>query len=102
VIGPEGRDARVLWAELRIDLGDPAAAREALEPVLRAEPQDTAELQKSETAGAAARAIAFEQIRSGQLVVDWREMGFSPQLPGQRTGRARQRAGRRSAARGRQ
>ena len=68
----------------------------------KAEPQDTAELQKSETAGAAARAIAFEQIRSGQLVVDWREMGFSPQLPGQRTGRARQRAGRRSAARGRQ
>jgi hypothetical protein len=44
--------------------------------------------------GAGARAIAFEQIRSGQLVVDWREMGFSPQ--------PRQRAGRRSAARGRQ
>jgi ribosome maturation factor RimP len=39
------------------------------------------------------RAIAFEQIRSGQLVVDWQEMGFSP-LP-------RQRAGRRSAAQGR-
>jgi ribosome maturation factor RimP len=52
--------------------------------------------------GASARAIAFEQIRSGQLVVDWREMGFSPLPPGQRTARARQRAGRRSAARGRQ
>jgi len=45
-------------------------------------------------AATATRAIAFEQIRSGQLVVDWREMGFSPQ--------PRQRAGRRSAARGRQ
>jgi hypothetical protein len=41
VIGPEGRDARVLWAELRIDLGDPAAALEALEPVIRVEPEDT-------------------------------------------------------------
>jgi ribosome maturation factor RimP len=41
----------------------------------------------------AARAIAFEQIRSGQLVVDWQQMGFSP-MP-------RQRAGRRSAAQGR-
>ena len=39
------------------------------------------------------RAIAFEQIRSGQLVVDWEELGFSS-LP-------RQRAGRRSAAVGR-
>jgi tetratricopeptide (TPR) repeat protein len=41
VIGPEVRDARVLWAELRIDMGDPGAAREALEPVLREEPEDT-------------------------------------------------------------
>jgi hypothetical protein len=41
VIGPEGRDARVLWAELRIDMGDPAAALEALDPVVRAEPEDT-------------------------------------------------------------
>ncbi len=41
----------------------------------------------------ATRAIAFEQIRSGQLVVDWQQMGFSP-MP-------RQRAGRRSAAQGR-
>jgi tetratricopeptide (TPR) repeat protein len=41
VIGPEGRDARVLWAELRIDLGDPAAAVEALEPLVRDEPEDT-------------------------------------------------------------
>jgi ribosome maturation factor RimP len=44
-------------------------------------------------AGTSARAIVFDQIRSGQLVVDWREMGFSP-MP-------RQRAGRRSAAQGR-
>jgi ribosome maturation factor RimP len=41
----------------------------------------------------ATRAIRFEQIRSGQLVVDWQEMGFSPT--------PRQRAGRRSAAQGR-
>lgn len=41
----------------------------------------------------ATRAIAYEQIRSGQLVVDWQQMGFSP-MP-------RQRAGRRSAAQGR-
>lgn len=41
----------------------------------------------------ATRAILFEQIRSGQLVVDWQEMGFSPT--------PRQRAGRRSAAQGR-
>jgi ribosome maturation factor RimP len=61
----------------------------------RSEPKDAG-------AAPAARAIAFEQIRSGQLVVDWREMGFSPQPPGQRTARARQRAGRRSAVRGRQ
>jgi ribosome maturation factor RimP len=36
-------------------------------------------------------AIKFEDVRSGQLVVDWQEMGFSP----------RQRAGRRPAAQGR-
>ncbi|MEY2929956.1 MAG: hypothetical protein RL033_705 [Pseudomonadota bacterium] len=41
----------------------------------------------------ATRAITFEHIRSGQLVVDWQEMGFSPT--------PRQRAGRRSAAQGR-
>jgi ribosome maturation factor RimP len=51
---------------------------------------------------AATRAIAFDQIRSGQLVVDWGGMGFSPLQSGQRTARPRQRAGRRSAARGRQ
>jgi len=47
------------------------------------------------------RGIAFDQIRSGQLVVDWQEMGFSPLSSGQRTARARQRAGRGSAAQGR-
>jgi ribosome maturation factor RimP len=53
-----------------------------------------AEAGKSEASDAPAmRAIKFEQIRSGQLVVDWQEMGFSP-MP-------RQRAGRRSAAQGR-
>jgi len=52
--------------------------------------------------GAATCAIAFDQIRSGQLVVDWGGMGFSPLQSGQRTARPRQRAGRRSAARGRQ
>jgi ribosome maturation factor RimP len=36
-------------------------------------------------------AIKFEEVRSGQLAVDWQEMGFSP----------RQRAGRRPAAQGR-
>lgn len=41
----------------------------------------------------ATRAISFEHIRSGQLVVDWQGMGFSPT--------PRQRAGRRSAAQGR-
>jgi ribosome maturation factor RimP len=51
---------------------------------------------------ASPQAIAFDQIRSGQLVVDWQEMGFSPLQAGERTARARQRAGRRSAARGRQ
>jgi ribosome maturation factor RimP len=40
----------------------------------------------SEEVGMAARAIAFEQIRSGQLVVDWQQLGFSP-LPRQRAGR---------------
>jgi ribosome maturation factor RimP len=38
-------------------------------------------------------ALPFENIRSGQLVVDWKELGFSPA--------PRQRAGRRSAAHGR-
>lgn len=38
-------------------------------------------------------ALRFEDIRSGQLVVDWKELGFSPA--------PRQRAGRRSAAHGR-
>jgi ribosome maturation factor RimP len=38
-------------------------------------------------------ALEFEDVRSGQLVVDWQEMGFSPA--------PRQRAGRRSAAHGR-
>lgn len=52
-----------------------------------------AEQQSPEGAAPAARAIAFEQIRSGQLVIDWQQMGFSP-MP-------RQRAGRRSAAQGR-
>ena len=56
---------------------------------------------KAPASGVSARAIAFDQIRSGQLVVDWREMGFSPLQPGQRTARARQRAGRNSAAQGR-
>jgi hypothetical protein len=55
----------------------------------------TSESAGAESAGAPdgerPRAIAFEQIRSGQLVVDWQQMGFSP----------RQRAGRRSAAQGR-
>ena len=47
----------------------------------------------AEKAASPRRAIAFEQIRSGQLVIDWQQMGFSP-MP-------RQRAGRRSAAQGR-
>lgn len=47
----------------------------------------------AEKAASPSRAIAFEQIRSGQLVIDWQQMGFSP-MP-------RQRAGRRSAAQGR-
>jgi ribosome maturation factor RimP len=63
------------------------------EPKKTAEPKNTAEPQTSDAA-TAARAIDFEQIKSGQLMVDWQEMGFSPQ--------PRQRAGRRSAARGRQ
>lgn len=58
----------------------------------RTEPKNKTEPPTSDAA-TAARAIAFEQIRSGQLVVDWRELGFSPE--------PRQRAGRRSAARGR-
>jgi ribosome maturation factor RimP len=41
----------------------------------------------------ATHALPLENIRSGQLAVDWQEMGFSPQ--------PRQRAGRRSAAHGR-
>ena len=51
----------------------------------RSEPPSDASAENS-----APRAIAFDQIRSGQLVVDWQEMGFSP-MP-------RQRAGQRSAA----
>jgi ribosome maturation factor RimP len=42
---------------------------------------------------AVTHAIQFEDIRSGQLMVDWKELGFSPA--------PRQRAGRRSAAHGR-
>jgi ribosome maturation factor RimP len=38
-------------------------------------------------------AVKFEDVRSGQLAVDWQEMGFSP--------KPRQRAGKRSAAQGR-
>jgi ribosome maturation factor RimP len=38
-------------------------------------------------------AVKFEDVRSGQLAVDWQEMGFSPA--------PRQRAGKRSAAQGR-
>jgi ribosome maturation factor RimP len=38
-------------------------------------------------------ALKFEDVRSGQLAVDWQEMGFAPA--------PRQRAGRRSAAQGR-
>jgi ribosome maturation factor RimP len=39
------------------------------------------------------RAVAFEEIRSGQLVVDWQGMGFAPA--------PRSKAGRRPAAQGR-
>jgi len=87
-------------AEGRVLLsGDDAPSSE---PKNKAEPESSAASSGVAGEGAGARAIAFEQIRSGQLVVDWRELGFAPQLPGQRTARARQRAGRRSAARGRQ
>lgn len=41
----------------------------------------------------AEQAVKFEDVRSGQLAVDWQEMGFSPA--------PRQRAGRRPAAQGR-
>jgi ribosome maturation factor RimP len=44
-------------------------------------------------AGEVEHALKFEDVRSGQLVVDWQGMGFSPA--------PRQRAGRRSAAQGR-
>jgi len=37
--------------------------------------------------------VAFEEIRSGQLVVDWQGMGFAPA--------PRSKAGRRPAAQGR-
>jgi ribosome maturation factor RimP len=39
------------------------------------------------------RAVKLDDVRSGQLAIDWQEMGFSPA--------PRQRAGRRSAAQGR-
>ena len=39
------------------------------------------------------RAVKLDDVRSGQLAVDWQEMGFSPA--------PRQRAGRRPAAQGR-
>ncbi|HKO91852.1 MAG TPA: ribosome maturation factor RimP [Polyangiaceae bacterium] len=57
--------------------------------VLVADPSASAEGSDS----AEARAVVFEEIRSGQLVVDWQGMGFAPA--------PRSKAGRRPAAQGR-
>jgi ribosome maturation factor RimP len=43
-------------------------------------------------------AVRIEDVRSGQLAIDWQEMGFSP---APLSSKARQRAGRRPAAHGR-
>ena len=78
VIAPDVRDARVAWAELRIDLGDPAAALEALEPVVRAEPEDTeAQLLAAETRDALGRSTAPPAALATGCA---RDQGVSPVL----------------------
>lgn len=80
----------------KIKLGDPVAGQSVIvgklggvdaegRVVLESDDAPKAELTRADGT-LAPRTLAFDNIRSGQLVVDWQEMGFSP----------RQRAGRRS------
>jgi len=89
--GPDGQS--VLTARLagvdgegRVLLADPSASA----PEGSDSPQGAVPLGSAVPPG---RVVAFEEIRSGQLVVDWQGMGFAPA--------ARSKAGRRPAAQGR-
>ncbi len=80
----------------KLKLASPASGQSVLTgklPGVDAEGRVLLEHDDAPAPAAWPRAIAFDQIRSGQLVVDWQRLGFSA-LP-------RQRAGRRSAALGR-
>jgi ribosome maturation factor RimP len=80
----------------KIKLGDPVAGQSVIvgklggvdaegRVVLESDDAPKAELTRADGT-LAPRTVAFDNIRSGQLVIDWQGMGFSP----------RQRAGRRS------
>jgi ribosome maturation factor RimP len=81
----------------KIKLGEPVAGQSVIvgklggvdaegRVVLESDDAPKAELTRADGT-LAPRTLAFDNIRSGQLVIDWQELGFSP----------RQRAGRRSA-----
>jgi ribosome maturation factor RimP len=81
----------------KIKLGEPVAGQSVIvgklggvdaegRVVLESDDAPKAELTRADGT-LAPRTLAFDNIRSGQLVMDWQELGFSP----------RQRAGRRSA-----
>jgi len=72
-------EGRVLLADPSISLPESSAPEGSDSSVSAASP--------------AGRSVAFEEIRSGQLVVDWQGMGFAPA--------PRSKAGRRPAAQGR-